>query len=418
MPVLVKMKNDIEHDQTLAFMKEGYLFIKNRVEQNKSDIFESHILGEPVICMTGEEAAKVFYDSELFIRNGAAPKRVQKTLFGENAIQSMDGESHLHRKQLFLSLMAHPQQKEIAELVEQQWEASIDQWKHQKEIILFDESKIMLCRVACSWAGVPLLDSEIEDRADDFSAMIDGFGRVGPNYWKGKAARNRTEKWMEEIINSVRSGQIIAQFGSPLYAMANHIELNGNQMTTNMAAIELINVIRPIVAISTYITFAALALHDYPNWKMKLIEGNTRDLENFAQEVRRYYPFGPLLGARVKKDFTWSGHEFKQGMLVLLDMFGTNHDSRVWKEPDTFNPDRFNEQKDHTFNFIPQGGGDPSKTHRCPGEGIVLEVMKASIHFLSNKIRYDVPNQDLSYTLNRIPTLPKSGFILRNVDVK
>lgn len=424
MPVLEKL--EIKHDHTLAFLKEGYLFIKNRAEQNNSDVFESHLLGEPVICMIGEEAAKIFYDSDLFLRNGAAPKRVQKTLFGENAIQSMDGNPHLHRKQLFLSLMTPTYQKELAELVLQDWEASVNQWKNQKEVILFDEAKIILCRVACKWAGVPILESEIKDQADDFAAMVDGFGRIGPNYWKGKAARNRTEKWMEELIIAVRSGQIKAEVGSPLHSMAFHVELNGNQMSSNMAAIELINVIRPIVAISTYITFAALALNKYPNWKMRLADGknkeldggNNRELENFAQEVRRFYPFGPMLGARVKKDFSWNNHEFKQGTLVLLDMYGTNHDSRVWKDPDTFNPDRFNEPKDHTFDFIPQGGGDPAETHRCPGEGIVIEVMKVSIDFLSNKIRYDVPEQDLSYRLNRIPTLPESGFVLSNVDFK
>ena len=32
----------------------------------------------------------------------------------------------------------------------------------------------------------------------------------------------------------------------------------------------------------------------------------------FVQEVRRYYPFTPFLGARVKKDFVWNKCEFKE----------------------------------------------------------------------------------------------------------
>ncbi|HBG5343054.1 TPA: hypothetical protein KQG29_000385 [Clostridioides difficile] len=73
-------------DNTLNLLQEGYLFIKNRVSKYQSDIFETRLLGQKVICMTGEEAAKIFYDSELFYRNGATPKRVQKTLFGVGAI--------------------------------------------------------------------------------------------------------------------------------------------------------------------------------------------------------------------------------------------------------------------------------------------------------------------------------------------
>ena len=105
-------------------------------------------------------------------------------------------------------------------------------------------------------------------------------------------------------------------------------------MNAQMAAIELINVLRPIVAISTYITFATLALQEHPEWKEKFLSGDSNNFEMFAQEVRRYYPFGPFLGARVRNDFQMNEYNFKKGMLVLLDMYGTNHDSLIWNKPD------------------------------------------------------------------------------------
>lgn len=231
-------------------------------------------------------------------------------------------------------------------------------------------------------------------------------------------ARYRTEKWMEGIIEDVRSGRLEAEECSALYSMAFHKELDGSQMYTQMAAIELINVLRPIVAISTFITFAALALYEHPECKEKLRSGDNNYLEMFVQEVRRYYPFGPFIGARVRKDFILNEYEFKKEMLVILDMYGTNHDSRIWEKPDEFNPERFKEWKGSLFDFIPQGGGDPSKTHRCPGEGITIEIMKGSLDFLVNKIEFEVPEQDLGYSLVKIPTLPKSGFIIRNVKRK
>jgi len=63
-------------DNTLALMREGYLFIKNRTDKYQSNMVETHLLGQKVICMAGEEAAKLFYDPERFQRKGAAPKRV------------------------------------------------------------------------------------------------------------------------------------------------------------------------------------------------------------------------------------------------------------------------------------------------------------------------------------------------------
>lgn len=165
----------------------------------------------------------------------------------------------------------------------------------------FDEAKKVLCRAACEWAGVPLKDSEVKERAEDFTDMVDAFGAVGPRHWKGRRARLKTEKWIEEVIEDVRSGKLQTPEGSALYEMAFHTELDGNRLDSHMAAVELINVLRPIAAISYFITFSALALHDYPEYRGKLRSRDDQEAERFAHEVRRYYPFAPFLGAVVKK---------------------------------------------------------------------------------------------------------------------
>jgi fatty-acid peroxygenase len=415
MSINEQVPHDKSLDNSLALMREGYLFIKNRVDRYRSDLFEARLLLQKVICMSGEEAAKLFYDPDRFQRHGAAPKRVQKTLFGENGIQTLDGDAHILRKLLFMSLMTPPQQKRLAELAMEQWKASISRWEGAEKVVLFDEANDILCRIACDWAGVPLQNSEVKSRADDFSAMVDAFGAVGPRHWKGRTARTRAEEWIRGVIEDVRAGKLKAGEDSALYAMAFHTNLDGSQLDTQMAAVELINVLRPIVAIATFITFAALALHEHPECKEKVQSGNSNYLEMFAQEVRRYYPFGPFLGARVRKDFIWNQCEFKKGMLVLLDMYGTNHDPRLWDNPNEFQPERFKEWKGRLFDFIPQGGGDPAKGHRCPGEGITVEVMKASVDFLVNRIEFEVPAQDLSYSLAKMPTLPESRFVMSNI---
>lgn len=418
----MSLKSQIPHDKaldsTLDLLQEGYLFIKNRVNQYQSDIFETHLLGEKVICISGEKAAKIFYNPELFYRKDVTPKRIQKTLFGVGAIQSMDGKAHIHRKQLFISLMTPSYQNQLAELVMEKLQGLVKKWEEEEEIVIFDEMNEILCRAVCQWAGVPLKESEVKGRAEDFSLMVDAFGALGSRYWKGRRARIRAEKWIKEIIEDVRSGNIKTEERTALHAMAFYKDLDGNQLDSNMAGIELINVLRPVVAISTFITFQALALLEHPECKEKLLTGDRNELKCFVQEVRRYYPFTPFLGARVRKDFIWEKNEFKEEMLVLLDVYGINHDAKIWNNPDKFWPERFKEQKDNLFDFIPQGGGDPSKGHRCPGEGITIEIMKASLDFLVNKIEYDVPNQDLRYSMAKMPTLPESGFIISNIREK
>ena len=201
-----RIPRDHRLDNSLALMKEGYLFIKNRVDRYQSDVFEARLLLENVVCMSGAEAAKLFYDTDLFQRQGALPKRVQKTLFGENAIQTLDGTAHLHRKQLFLSLLTPDQEKSLATLATKQWWECAGVWENADRVVLFEEAKRVLCRIACQWAGVPLDDSEVSKRADDFGAMVDAFGAVGPRHWKGRRSRARAEAWLRQIIDDVRIG--------------------------------------------------------------------------------------------------------------------------------------------------------------------------------------------------------------------
>lgn len=105
MEVKERIVQDKGLDHTLNILEEGYLFIKNRTDRYHCNMFETHIMGEKAICLSGEEACKIFYNEELFQRKGAMPMRIQKTLFGVNAIQGMDKEAHTQRKLLFMSLM-------------------------------------------------------------------------------------------------------------------------------------------------------------------------------------------------------------------------------------------------------------------------------------------------------------------------
>ena len=75
--------------------------------------------------------------------------------------------------------------------------------------------------------------------------------------------------------------------------MAFGVDFTGKPFDLHMAAVELINLVRPTVAVSWYIVFAALALHEHPGYREKLRTGDDAYAGLFVQEVRRFYPFAP-----------------------------------------------------------------------------------------------------------------------------
>jgi fatty-acid peroxygenase len=131
--------------------------------------------------------------------------------------------------------------------------------------------------------------------------------------------------------------------------------------------------------------------------------------------VRRFYPFFPVLGGRALVEFDWRGRRFVPGDWVLLDLFGTNRDPRIWGDPEAFRPDRFRGWSESPFNFIPQGGGEFTTGHRCPGEPATIALMRTAVKMLTSEMRYIVPEQDLTIDLRRIPALPRSRFVISRV---
>ena len=402
-------------DHSLSLMREGYMYILNRRHSFNSDIFETRLLGKKAICMGGKEAAEVFYDTEKFKRKNAAPNRVVQTLFGKNGVQALDGQTHKHRKDMFMSIMSPNELKKLTDITKKQWEIAVDKWEQMDKVILYEEVKEIMCRTACQWAGVPVQEKDVKRLTKNLGAMFESAASVGLNHLLGRHARNYEEIWIGELIDRVRDGKVNPPENTTLHRFAWYRDLEGNLLDTEIAAVEVINILRPIVAIAIFINFTALAVYHYPEEREKLESGDEKYAQMFVQEVRRFYPFFPFVVALVKKDFTWNSYKFEEGTLTLLDLYGTNHDPKIWDNPDVFSPDRFAEWEGSPFGFIPQGGGDYLMGHRCAGEWVTIEVMKVSLDYLANRMNYEVPDQDLSFSMVSIPSIPHSKVVIKNV---
>lgn len=403
-------------DNTYALLSEGYRFIGNRCDALNSDIFGTRLMLKRVVCVRGEAAARMFYQPGRFTRRRAIPPTALALLQDHGSTQVLDGEMHRMRKALMLSLQSPEQRARLVALAEAEWRKQFALWARTRQVVLIQEAQAVLCRAACAWAGVPLANAdEAVLRTAEFSAMIDGAGAVGPRNWLGQSLRRHTEQWARERINAIRlDGPLDPE--SPAARIAFHVDADGEVLSGEHAAVELINILRPVVAVARYIVFGALALHDFPEWRPRLAAGDDAALEMFVQEVRRYYPFFPAVGGRALEAFEWQGLHFAKDDWVLLDLFGTNRHPGSWGgDGEHFRPGRFEGRESSGYDLIPQGGGDYAGTHRCPGEMVTVELTKSALRLLASEVAYEVPPQDLDISLSRMPTLPASGFVMEGL---
>ncbi|MDT9685443.1 cytochrome P450 [Streptomyces sp. TRM76323] len=402
-------------DRTAALLLEGYAWLPDRMRRAAGPVVRARVAGRHAVALRGPDAVRFFYDERHVRRHEAVPEPVRSTLFGHGAVHTLDGEAHRVRKAMFLSLLTPAAR--VAGLVEDvtaAWDEAVASWSGRPDVVLFDEAARVLTTGVCRWAGVPLEPSRAQAVSRDLVAMVDGFATPGPRHWRARRARRRCETWLSELVDEVRAGSFGAPRDSVLATVAHHRDADGRRLDARTAAVELLNVLRPTVAVAWFVAFAGHALHRWPENRKRLRAGDPAHATAFAHEVRRFYPFAPFTGGRAAADLSWKGRRVPAGGLVLLDLYGQNHDAGLWEAPYSFRPERFLEKPPGRDELVPQGGGDPATGHRCPGEAVTVALLEALSLRLA-RLEYDVPPQDLTIPLRRIPTRPRSGFRITQV---
>ena len=120
---------------------------------------------------------------------------------------------------------------------------------------------------------------------------------------RGRVGRARAEWWVMRQLEQVRVEKKPATGALKLFAESD--------LDPRTAAIELLNVIRPTVAVARYITFCALALHEFPHTQELVASDSV--VEPFVQEVRRFYPFFPAIAARVRRAVRLARRPLRRG---------------------------------------------------------------------------------------------------------
>ena len=136
------MPRDGRLDATLALKLDPYGYIRTQCERLGSDVFQTRILLQRTICMSGPRAAELFYDPERFMRNGAAPMRLQATLFGRGGVQTLDDARHAVRKRMFMSLMTPARIEELGSLFDEAWRQAANRWATAPQVELDRKSVV------------------------------------------------------------------------------------------------------------------------------------------------------------------------------------------------------------------------------------------------------------------------------------
>ena len=358
--------------QPVGLLWHGYRHWELMRQRTGSEIVQTRLLNERVTVIRGAEAAQFFYETPHTERSSALPTSLVGALFGAGAVHLLDGDAHLHRKAMFNRLLDEYASAEVCAGVVRRWDDRAPLWRGYVDV--FEEVAEILFEAGTEWVGLPDSGPHTPARARDLLALVDGFGAPASRQLRARAARRRTQSWVESFVEDARQSGTKSR--TPAAAVIAHRDARGDLLDMRTAAVELTNLIRPLVAVSWLVSGLAMV---YQSGRRNEILAESVSATDVAQEVRRTYPFVPFLATRATQDLVHAGAAIPSGSLIVLDVWGTNHDPRIWQAPDTFDPRRFRTTPVTPYNLVPQGGGDRSTGHHCPGEDMTLAVLTSLV---------------------------------------
>lgn len=357
------------------------------------------------------------------------PAIVQETLFGHGSVHSLDREEHRHRKATFVDVLYEDAQVErLLPLLEREWQDELDAWIDRSSTrTAYDAGVGALGRSIMKWAGLPGTAAAKTRWSARLAQIVDGFGApYSPEFVLAWLNRRWSDRHTQRLIEAVRTDVLpAAEEGTALYEWTWHRDEHGNLLPSRTAGIELQNSIRPMIAVARFLAYAAKELHDRPQWRRRIAAENAERgslvggplATAFAQEIRRTALFVPMLPGWATADIEFDGQRVAAGGRVVLDILGTNTDERSWERPGAFDPERFVGVDDYEAlrAFVPHGGADVARGHRCPGEKLAIAGLAAGIAAMSDP-GVSILDSGLEVNRRRMPTKPASGGRVRAAD--
>jgi fatty-acid peroxygenase len=291
-------------DHSASLLADPYRFIAQACRAAGADAVETRLLMQPTICMTGVRAAALFYDTERFQRAGAAPEPLRATLFGKAGVQGLDDRMHMQRKALFLEVTDAASVAQLVQAARRGWAPCLARWGGTDRVPLYAVAQDWLMTAACAWLGLTVPPQDRAHRRRQTVALFDSAASGVLRHLRTRWDRRQAEDWLARMVAEERRTRGRLRAGSPAHAVAWHRDANGSLLRERVAAVELLNLLRPIVAVSVFVVFLAHALESDVVSRAVVSDGDDpRYLLAFVQEVRRRYPFFPMVAARTRCAF-------------------------------------------------------------------------------------------------------------------
>ncbi|KAJ8268837.1 hypothetical protein COCON_G00114440 [Conger conger] len=417
--------------ETCHWLFQGSGFHASR-RQKYGNVFKTHLLGRPLIRVTGAENVRKVLMGEHTLVTVDWPQSTS-TLLGPNSLANSIGDIHRKRRKVFAKVFSHEALESYLPQIQRVIQETLRVWSSDAEPVnVYRESQRLSFHMALRvLLGFRVSDDEIRHLFNTFQVFVDNLFSLPidlpfSGYRKGIRARDSLQRSIEKAIREKPLCSEGKEYADALDMLMESAKENGTELTMQElkeSTIELIFASFATTASASTSLIMQLLRHPAVLEKLReelrgrgilqngcLCEAELR-LDNICglkyldcviKEVLRL--FTPVSGGyrTAVQTFELDGMQIPKGWSVMYSIRDTHDTSAVFKDVGSFDPERFgqerSEDKEGRFHYLPFGGG----VRACLGKQLATLFLRILAIELASTSRFELATR----TFPRIATVP------------
>ncbi|XP_061830677.1 cytochrome P450 26C1 [Nerophis lumbriciformis] len=423
--------------ETLHWLLQGSDFHVSR-RRRHGNVFKTHLLGKPVIRVTGAENIRKILLGEHSLVCTQWPQST-RIILGPNTLVNSVGEAHKRKRKVLAKVFSRPALESYLPRLQEVVRCEVAKWSSWPDTMdVYAAAKSLTFRVAVRvLLGLHLEEDRVVYLSRIFEQLMDNLFSLPVDaplcgLRKGIKAREILHSNMEKIIEEkMERQQAQDEHLDAFDYMLSSAKEHGQDLSIQElkeTAVELIFAAHSTTASASTSLLLQLLRHPAALRRLKaelVSEGlagaggspdggppqahlsldklsRLRYLDCVIKEVLRFLP--PVSGGyrTALQTFELDGYQVPKGWSVMYSIRDTHETAAVFNSPQLFDPDRFGPEREENrpsrFSYVPFGGGVRS----CVGKELAQVVLKTLAVELVGTCKWTLATKDFP----RMQTVP------------
>ncbi|XP_043546018.1 cytochrome P450 26B1 isoform X1 [Chiloscyllium plagiosum] len=425
--------------ETFHWLVEGSRFHSSRREKY-GNVFKTHLLGRPLIRVTGSENVRKILMGEHTLVSSQWP-RSTRMLLGPTSLTNSIGDIHRQKRKIFAKVFSHYALECYLPKIQQAIQDGIRDWSSSGEpITVYHEAKKLTFRIAVRvLLGFRVSETELNLLSESFEQLVANLFSLPldfpfSGYRKGMRARDNLHKYLEKAISEKLQCKEDKDYSDALDILIDSAREQGKELTMQELKESTVELIFAAFATTSSATTSLIyELLQHPLVLEKLREElrsngilhngckceetprmavvvRLKYLDCIIKEVLRLLP--PVSGGyrTALQTFELDGCQIPKGWSVLYSIRDTHDTAPIFQNSEVFDPDRFSEEwgenKGDRFSYIPFGGGIRS----CLGKELAKLILKVLAMELASTSLFELASRTFPNMLTVPVVHPVDGL--------